>query len=138
MSLVTSDWLENNLNDVKIIDCSWHMPGIDRNPEEEYSKNHIPGAIFFDLDKNSNQDTDLPHMLPTKEKWEEIVSSMGISNTDRIIIYDNSDVLSSCRGWYNFIYFGHLWAVICCCFFCLLFIPCHCCCIFYNYLAETF
>ena len=107
MSLVTSDWLENNLSDVKIIDCSWHMPGIDRNPEEEYSKNHIPGAIFFDLDKNSDQDTDLPHMLPTKEKWEEIVSSMGISNTDRIVIYDNSDVLSSCRGWYNFIYFGH-------------------------------
>jgi len=107
MSLVTSDWLENNLSDVKIIDCSWHMPGIDRNPKEEYSKNHIPGAIFFDLDKNSDQDTDLPHMLPTKEKWEEIVSSMGISNTDRIVIYDNSDVLSSCRGWYNFIYFGH-------------------------------
>ena len=50
MSLVTSDWLENNLSDVKIIDCSWHMPGIDRNPKEEYSKNHIPDAIFFDLD----------------------------------------------------------------------------------------
>ena len=107
MSLVTSDWLENNLGDVKIIDCSWHMPGIDSNAKEEYSKNHIPGAIFFDLDKNSDQDTDLPHMLPTKKKWEEIVSSMGISNTDRIVIYDNSDVLSSCRGWYNFIYFGH-------------------------------
>ena len=107
MSLVTSDWLENNLSDVKIIDCSWHMPGIDRNPKEEYSKNHIPGAIFFDLDKNSDQDTDLPHMLPAKGKWEEIVSSMGISNTDRIVIYDSSDVLSSCRGWYNFIYFGH-------------------------------
>ena len=75
MSLVSSDWLENNLNDVKIIDCSWHMPGIDRNPEKEYSKNHIPGAIFFDLDKNSDQDTDLPHMLPSKEKWEEIVSA---------------------------------------------------------------
>ena len=92
MSLVTSDWLENNLSDVKIIDCSWHMPGIDRNPKEEYSKNHIPGAIFFDLDKNSDQDTDLPHMLPSEEKWEEIVSAMGISNTDRIVIYDNSDV----------------------------------------------
>ena len=51
MSLVTSDWLENNLSDVKIIDCSWHMPGIDSNPKGEYSKNHIPGTIFFDLDK---------------------------------------------------------------------------------------
>ena len=47
MSLVSSDWLENNLSNVKIIDCSWHMPGIVRNPQEEYSKNHIPGAIFL-------------------------------------------------------------------------------------------
>ena len=76
MSLVTSDWLENNLSDVKIIDCSWHMPGIDRNPKEEYSKNHIPGAIFFDLDKNSDQDTDLPHMLPTMEAITAAYSPM--------------------------------------------------------------
>ena len=32
---------------------------------------------------------------------------MGIRNEDQIIIYDNSDVISSCRCWYSFIYFGH-------------------------------
>jgi thiosulfate/3-mercaptopyruvate sulfurtransferase len=32
---------------------------------------------------------------------------MGIKNKDEIVIYDNSDVISSCRCWYNFIYFGH-------------------------------
>ena len=32
---------------------------------------------------------------------------MGISNDDQIVIYDNSDVISSCRCWYNFIYYGH-------------------------------
>ena len=26
MSLVDTSWLEKNLNKVKIIDCSWHMP----------------------------------------------------------------------------------------------------------------
>jgi thiosulfate/3-mercaptopyruvate sulfurtransferase len=26
---------------------------------------------------------------------------------DEIVIYDNSDVISSCRCWFNFIYFGH-------------------------------
>ena len=31
----------------------------------------------------------------------------GIKNSDHIIIYDNSDVISSCRIWYNFLYFGH-------------------------------
>ena len=55
MSLVETDWLFNNLNKVKIIDCSWHMPQTKRNGFEEYKKSHIPGAIFFDLDKNSKK-----------------------------------------------------------------------------------
>jgi len=107
MSLVTTDWLENNSDKVKILDCSWHMPNVERNSYEEYLKEHIPGAIFFDLDKYSNLNTDLPHMLTDSNTWEKIISFLGISNFDRIIIYDNSDVLSSCRCWYNFIYFGH-------------------------------
>ena len=39
------------------------MPQAKRNGFEEYKKEHIPNAIFFDLDKNSKIDTDLPHML---------------------------------------------------------------------------
>ena len=107
MSLVDTSWLENNLNNVKIIDCSWHMPQTSRNGFEEFKKQHIPNSIFFDLDKNSRLDTDLPHMLTDRISWEKIVSEMGIKNDDKIVIYDNSDVVSSCRCWYNFIYFGH-------------------------------
>ena len=107
MSLVTTSWLEKKLSKVKIIDCSWHMPQANRDGYEEYKKQHIQNAIFFDLDKNSKQNTDLPHMLTDKNSWENIVSDMGIRNEDKIIVYDNSDVISSCRCWYNFIYFGH-------------------------------
>ena len=107
MSLVETDWLENNINKVKIIDCSWHMPQTNRIGFEEYKNHHIPNAIFFDLDNNSNKDTDLPHMLVKINDWEKIVSKMGIKKNDEIIIYDNSDVISSCRCWFNFIYFGH-------------------------------
>ncbi|MDC0391608.1 rhodanese-like domain-containing protein [Candidatus Pelagibacter ubique] len=107
MSLVDTNWLEENLDKVKIIDCSWHMPQTERNGFDEYKNNHIKNAIFFDLDKNSKKDTDLPHMLTDAKSWENIVSSMGIKNDDQIVIYDNSDVISSCRCWYNFIYFGH-------------------------------
>jgi len=107
MSLVSTDWLMANLDKVKIIDCSWHMPQTKRNGFEEYKKQHIKNAIYFDLDKNSKKDTDLPHMLIDKRSWENIVSNMGIKNDDQIIVYDNSDVISSCRCWYNFIYFGH-------------------------------
>ena len=107
MSLVTTEWLKDNFNKVKIIDCSWHMPQANRNGFEEYKKNHIQNSIFFDLDKNSEQNTDLPHMLTDLNSWENIVSDMGIKNDDQIVVYDNSDVISSCRCWYNFIYFGH-------------------------------
>jgi len=107
MSLVDTEWLKKNLDKVKIIDCSWHMPQAKRNGFKEYQAQHIENAIFFDLDKNSKIDTDLPHMLTDKKIWEKIVSSLGIRNEDKIIIYDNSDVISSCRCWYNFIYFGH-------------------------------
>jgi thiosulfate/3-mercaptopyruvate sulfurtransferase len=107
MSLVDTTWLEKNIDKVKIVDCSWHMPQTKRSGFEEYQKQHIENAIFFDLDRNSKVDTPLPHMLTDIKSWEKIVSSMGIKNDDQIIIYDNSDVISSCRCWYNFIYFGH-------------------------------
>ena len=107
MSLVDTNWLEKNINNVKIIDCSWHMPQAKRNGLEEYNKDHIPNAIFFDLDKNSKIDTDLPHMLTDISSWKKIMEDMGIENKDEIVIYDNSDVISSCRCWYNLIYFGH-------------------------------
>ena len=107
MSLVSTDWLSKNIEKVKILDASWHMPNTARNAHEEYKKEHIKNSIFFDIDKFSNKTTDLPHMLPDEKEWENIVMNLGISNKDRIIVYDNSDVISSCRCWYTFIFFGH-------------------------------
>ena len=108
MTLVSTEWLNQNLNKVKIIDASWHLVK-NRNALEEYNKEHIENAIFFDLDKNSNQRKDLPHghFLPSVSAHEKIVSEMGILNTDRVIIYCYSDLISSCRAWFQFLYFGH-------------------------------
>ena len=107
MSLVDTSWLEKNLSNVKVIDASWHMLQTKRDGYREYYKEHLPNAIFFDLDKNSKIDTDLPHMLTDLKSWNKILSKLGIENNDEIVIYDNSDVISSCRCWYNLIYFGH-------------------------------
>jgi thiosulfate/3-mercaptopyruvate sulfurtransferase len=107
MSLVDTHWLEKNLNQVKILDASWHMPNTNRNAYKEFLSEHIENSQFFNLDKNSELNSTLPHMLPSKKKWQEVISSYGINNQDRIVIYDNSDIISSCRCWYMFIYFGH-------------------------------
>ncbi len=108
MTLVSTDWLSENLEKVKIIDASWHLVK-NRNAFEEYNKEHIENAIFFDLDKNSNQKKDLPHghFLPSLSEHEKAISEMGISNDDRIIIYCYSNLISSCRAWFQFLYFGH-------------------------------
>ena len=108
MTLVSTNWLDENLNKVKIIDASWHLAK-NRNAVEEYNKEHIENAIFFDLEKNSSQKKDLPHghFLPLITEHEKKVSEMGILNTDRIIIYCHSDLISSCRAWFQFLYFGH-------------------------------
>jgi len=108
MTLVSTDWLSENLNKVKVIDASWHLAK-NRNAIEEYNREHIENAIFFDLNKNSNQRKDLPHehFLPSVSDHEKTISEMGILNTDRIIIYCYSDLISSCRAWFQFLYFGH-------------------------------
>tara|TARA_B110001452_G_scaffold201425_1_gene171500 strand:+ start:1 stop:816 length:816 start_codon:yes stop_codon:yes gene_type:complete len=108
MTIVSTDWLSKNLNKVKIIDASWHLVK-SRNAIEEYNKEHIENAIFFDLDKNSNKNKSLPHghYLPMINDYKKSISELGILNTDHIIIYCNSDLISSCRAWFQFLYFGH-------------------------------
>jgi thiosulfate/3-mercaptopyruvate sulfurtransferase len=108
MTIVSTDWLSKNLNKVKIIDASWHLAK-NRNANEEYKKEHIENAIFFDLNKNSNKAKELPHghYLPSLNNHKKSVSRMGISNSDKIIIYCHSDLISSCRAWFQFLYFGH-------------------------------
>ena len=105
-NLVSTDWLEN-LNNVRIFDGSWHLPNANRDALNEFNLFHIENASFFDIDKYSDHKSDLPHMLPNKDIWEKIMSDLGVNNSDHIIVYDNSNVFSSCRVWFTFLYFGH-------------------------------
>lgn len=105
--LVSTEWLDKNLKNVRILDASWHLPAAKRDAFKEFKESHIKDSTFFDIDRNSNQNSSLPHMLTKKDEWEKILSKFGIDNSDHIVIYDNSDVISSCRIWYNLLYFGH-------------------------------
>ena len=107
MNLVTTEWLEKNLNKVKIFDASWHMPSTKRNAIKEYENKHIPGAMFWDVDKHSDNDSTYPHMMSNSDYWTRMLWSFGIQNNDHIIVYDNSDIYSSCRLWFSLKYFGH-------------------------------
>ncbi len=106
MSFVSTDWVEQNLKKIKIFDATWTMSN--RNPKEEYMKEHIPGAIFFDLDEHSDKDNPLPHQMSNADYWTRMLWSFGIENNDQIILYSsNSEIFSEYRLWFNLIYFGH-------------------------------
>ncbi|TPX45073.1 thiosulfate sulfurtransferase [Synchytrium endobioticum] len=110
--LVSTSWLAENLDssNVTVVDATWFLnpPGtIPRNGQKEYNDNRIPNARYFDLDAIANQNTKLPHMLPTAEEFSKHVGNMGISNSDHVVVYDSLGLFSSPRAWWTFRAFGH-------------------------------
>lgn len=109
-ALVSTDWLEQHLNapDVHIVDATFYLPNDERNAAEEYSYRHIPGAVFFNIDEVCDSDVDLPHMLPSPEKFSSKVRKMGLGDGTRIVVYDSSGgFMAACRVWWMFRLFGH-------------------------------
>lgn len=107
--LVSTEWLGNHIHDpdLRIIDASWYLPGENRFPFEEYKKSHIPGARFFDIDEIADQESDLPHMVPSQELFANKVKKMGIGDGHQIVVYDTAGIFSSPRVWWLFKLMGH-------------------------------
>ena len=106
-SLVSTDWLAANLDKVKVVDGSWYLPAMQRNPAAEYAAAHIPGAVYFDIDTIADRASGLPHTLPAAQQFAEQVGALGIGNDDPVVVYDGLGLFSSGRVWWMFRYFGH-------------------------------
>lgn len=107
LNLVTSEWLLRNFRTVKIFDASWHMPSTNRSAAEEFKKNKIYNSQFFDIDLISNKKSNLPHMLPDENTFNEYMNKFKVKNSDHVILYDTKGIFSSPRAWYTFKLFGH-------------------------------
>jgi thiosulfate/3-mercaptopyruvate sulfurtransferase len=92
---------------IKILDATFYLPDSGLNAEKEYNDKHIKGAVFFDINKIADPQNSLPHMIPSKEIFSEMMKNLGLNNDDEIIIYDNSPILSSARAWFLLRYFNH-------------------------------
>lgn len=107
--LVTPAWLNEHLGspDIRVIDATWFMPNDARDAKALYAERRIPGAIFFDIDEIANSDSDLPHMLPSPEKFASRMRKLGVGDGARIVVYDNHGLMSAARVWWTFRVFGH-------------------------------
>ena len=104
-SVVSVEWLQENLSKVRVVDASWHLPPTGRDGSEEYIKAHIPDAVYFDIDVCATAD-DLPHTLPSPEAFASYVGKLGISELDHVVVYDANGWFSAPRVWWMFRHFG--------------------------------
>jgi len=106
-NLVSTAWLEEHLNEVRVVDASWYMPDEKRAPAKEFEAGHIPGAVFFDIDGIADHATDLPHMLPTPGEFSRAVGALGIGDGETVVVYDGSGLFSAPRVWWTLKAMGH-------------------------------
>jgi thiosulfate/3-mercaptopyruvate sulfurtransferase len=107
--LVSTKWLAKRLEnaEVRVLDASWYLPGMNRHPIIEYEKRHIPNARFFDIDDISDNRSELPHMVPPIEKFMSKVRKLGVGDGHQVIVYDGSGMFSAARVWWLFKMMGH-------------------------------
>lgn len=108
-ALVSTEWLADHLKDagVRVVDGTYFLPNQKRDPKAEYQAKHIPGAVFFDVDGVADHNSPLPHMLPDADAFARAMGERGIANSDHVVVYDASGLVSAARVWWTFRIFGH-------------------------------
>lgn len=103
-TLVSTTWLAAHLKDpdLRVIDASWYLPDMGRDGHTEYMAAHIPGARYFDIDDISDHRSELPHMVPTVEKFMSRLRKMGVGDGHQVVVYDGSGLFSAARVWWMF------------------------------------
>ena len=71
-----------------------------------YPDGHVPGAVYLSplaiRDANSP-----PTFLPAPAAFEEMMAKLGISDSTRVIVYDERGGIYAARLWWILNYFGH-------------------------------
>ena len=102
--LVSTGWLAERLGEpgLVVIDASAHLPDAGRDARVEFAGAHIPGARFLDLETLKDADSPVPAALPTAAQFAARMAEIGVSDGDRVVIYDDSGVKTSARAWFIF------------------------------------
>jgi thiosulfate/3-mercaptopyruvate sulfurtransferase len=93
-------------SDLRIVDCTRHLPGTGRDAAAEYEAGHIPGAVFMDLADLVDSNAPIENTLPPAEKFASRMQSLGLGDGSRIVLYDDSAVKTSARAWFMLKMFG--------------------------------
>jgi thiosulfate/3-mercaptopyruvate sulfurtransferase len=108
-ALVDSQWLQNALGQpgLVLLDCTYYLPGVAKNAKAEYEAGHIPSARFLDYASLNKTGSALPNTMPEAAQFSAVMSGLGVSNTDLVVVYDQQGMSSAPRIWFLLRAFGH-------------------------------
>jgi thiosulfate/3-mercaptopyruvate sulfurtransferase len=92
--------------DLGLIDASWHLPDTGRIGAVEFPLGHIPGAVFFDIDRVADLDSGLPHMLPKSDTMVREMSVLGLGDGMHFVVYDVYGLFAAARVWWTLRAYG--------------------------------
>lgn len=80
--LVSSDWLEKNQAEVKIIDIR---------KADEYREGHVPGAINIMYGALAIKKNNLDNELPQADDLADILNAAGLTAKSKVVVYNKVD-----------------------------------------------
>ena len=109
--LVSVDWLAGRVADpqVRVADVRWYLPHLGKTGADEYTRAHLPGAVFVDLDTELAAPVGQGpgrHPLPAPEAFQAAMRRAGVSADTHVVVYDDGGGTSA-RLWWLLRYFGH-------------------------------
>ena len=87
-----------------MVDFRWYLTG--RQGRDAYLGGHIPGAVFVDLDAVTGKGPGR-HPLPTKQQFQAEMRRAGITDSTKVIVYDDAGGSIAARLWFLLGWFGH-------------------------------
>ncbi|CRG91990.1 hypothetical protein PISL3812_09044 [Talaromyces islandicus] len=76
---------------------------------DSYQRNHIPGSIFFNMDRIRDTTSNYPVMLPDPVHFATCMTDLGVQPDDILVVYDTLEIgfYSAPRVAWTCRYFGH-------------------------------
>ena len=99
-ALVSTQWLAEHADTVRIVDASYYLPEHARDARAEFAQAHVPGAVFLDLATLVDPESALPMTLPPAADIAERLGLLGIAKGEPIVLYDASPLHSAARAWW--------------------------------------
>lgn len=101
--IVDCNWLQEHLNDPKLIVLDATIPKVTANSEQTLDQDYIPFARFFDIKKTfSDTHAEFPNTMVSAVDFETKAQALGIRNDSCIVVYDQLGIYSAPRAWYMF------------------------------------